>query len=248
MSSWTCPYCNQIATLLESNISRDKHTFSMGNKHGGMALTTTAIVCPNEKCREYTLSGSLQGAKFYHGGIVELIGQEIKRWQLRPESAAKPFPDYIPAVILSDYAEACLIRDLSPKASATLSRRCMQGIIRNYWSITNNNLAKAIIELEDKIDGTTWGAIDAIRKIGNIGAHMEKDIDLIVDVDPEEAGMLIDLIEMMLEEWYIHRHERGLKMQKIIDAADSKKEMKDAGKAAKQSATPSSATVSPPKA
>ena len=31
-----------------------------------------------------------------------------------------------------------------------------------------------------------WQAIDAVRSIGNIGAHMEKDINLIVDVDPEE--------------------------------------------------------------
>ena len=41
--------------------------------------------------------------------------------------------------------------------------------------------------IKDKVDPLTWKSIDATRKIGNIGAHMEKDINLIVDVDPKEA-------------------------------------------------------------
>jgi len=39
------------------------------------------------------------------------------------------------------------------------------------------------------VDPLTWEAIDAVRKLGNIGAHMEKDINVIVDVDPEEAEL-----------------------------------------------------------
>jgi Domain of unknown function (DUF4145) len=30
--------------------------------------------------------------------------------------------------------------------------------------------------LEEKVDPQTWDAIDSVRKIGNIGAHMEADI------------------------------------------------------------------------
>ncbi|MCP1830281.1 hypothetical protein ACVIHH_005106 [Bradyrhizobium sp. USDA 4518] len=33
-------------------------------------------------------------------------------------------------------------------------------------------------------------AIDAVRIVGNIGAHMEKDVNLIVDIEPGEAQML----------------------------------------------------------
>jgi integrase len=53
----------------------------------------------------------------------------LQRWNLIPEADIKIFPDYIPKPILDDYAEACLINNLSPKASATLSRRSLQGII-----------------------------------------------------------------------------------------------------------------------
>jgi len=37
---------------------------------------------------------------------------------------------------------------------------------------------------------------------------MEKDINIIVDVDPDEAAQLIGLIEILMKDWYITRYER----------------------------------------
>ena len=72
------------------------------------------------------------------------------------------------------------------------------------------------------MDAKTWDAIDAVRKIGNIGAHMKKDINMIVDVEPEEARLLIELIETLFEDWYVARYEREQRMDKIKAAADAK--------------------------
>jgi len=58
-------------------------------------------------------------------------------------------------------------------------------------------------------------AIDHVRKIGNIGAHMEKDVDLIIDIDPDEAQILIELIEMLFDEWYVEQHNRTERLKKI---------------------------------
>ena len=66
-----------------------------------------------------------------------------------------------------------------------------------------------------------------MRHVGNIGAHMEKDVNLVIDVDPEEAGLLIWLIETLFEEWYIERYDRETKMQKIIQVAQEKKLQKE---------------------
>jgi hypothetical protein len=143
-------------------------------------------------------------------------------WKLIPQAAVKVFPDYVPRPILSDYEEACLIRDLSSKASATLSRRCIQGIVRDFWGISKGRLIDEIEALKDKVDPMTWEAIDAVRKIGNIGAHMEKDINLIVDVEPQEAGLLIGLIENLINDWYVVREERKKRMQDIVAVAEAK--------------------------
>lgn len=220
-NSWTCPYCQQVATITSSNVSTDTHSFENNNNTGGrLGIYSHVVVCPNGRCKEYTLFAALY--KIEYTPNLTRIGKPLITWNLRPQSTAKPFPDYIPLPIRQDYDEACLICSLSPKASATLSRRCLQGIIRDFWGITKARLVDEIKELQGHIDPTTWQAIDAVRSIGNIGAHMEKDINLIVDVDPDEADLLLRLIEVLLEEWYIRRYQREQHMHKVIAAAQSK--------------------------
>lgn len=180
------------------------------------------IVCPNAECEEFTVKADLKRAGTSDHVRYFATGDPIAEWQLRPQSQAKPFPSYIPEPIRADYEEACAIAHLSPKASATLARRCLQGMFGDFWGVRRGNLAKEIEALEEKVDPTTWGAIDAVRSIGNIGAHMEKDINLIIDVEPEEATMLIELIEQLFTEWYVHKHERSLRMQKIVATAAEK--------------------------
>ena len=107
--------------------------------------------------------------------------------------------------------------------SATLSRRCLQGILRDFWAVKPGRLVDEIAQIEEKIDPVTWSAIDAVRKLGNIGAHMEKDINLIVDVEPAEAGLLIGLVETLVKEWYVSRAEREARMSAVIAAASDKK-------------------------
>ena len=144
-------------------------------------------------------------------------------WQLIPQSKAQSFPDYIPKTILDDYNETCLIKDLSPKASATLARRCLQGIIRDFWEVTPGKLAKEIEQIKDKVEELTWQAIEGVRSVGNIGAHMEEDVNLIVDIEPNEAELLINLIEILLKDWYIVRHDKATRLEAIVKLAEDKK-------------------------
>lgn len=144
-----------------------------------------------------------------------------------PESAAKQWPPCVPSVLVKDYEEGCLIVDKSPKASATLSRRVLQGMIADFWGIKQRGktktLAKQIEALKGKVEVEVWDAIDALRRLGNIGAHMEKDINIIVDVEPNEAAALIGLIEMLFEEWYVAREKRANSLKAITAIAAGKK-------------------------
>lgn len=227
---YTCPYCNRDCTIVDEKYSIAEHFFDMGNKDGLLGLRTAVLVCPNPSCKEYRLQASLFKAESSSTGPwIPVKSLALETWSLRPKSQAKPMPDYIPGPILSDYQEACLIRDLSPKASATLSRRCLQGVIRDFWGIRKSRLIDEVNELKEKIDPTTWEAIDAVRSIGNIGAHMEKDIDLVIDVEPNEASLLIGLIEILIKDWYVNRYERQQKLQSIIKVAEQKAVEKNGG-------------------
>ena len=156
--------------------------------------------------------------------LFRSIGTEVRdvNVSIRPISSAKQFPNYIPKGIRQDYEEACAIVTLSPKASATLSRRCLQGMIRDFWGIEKKNLYEEISALKNQIPADLWSSIDALRQLGNIGAHMEKDTNIIVDIDPNEANSLIQLIELLMKEWYINREERKNLFSSIITTNQTK--------------------------
>ncbi len=154
-------------------------------------------------------------------GSNNLSGLQIP---LYPVSLAKQFPDYIPKAIREDYEEAYSILSLSPKASATLSRRCLQGMIRDFWKVKPGTLYEEISALKDKIPDSQWKAIDSIRSLGNIGAHMEKDVNEIINIDDGEAEKLIKLIELLIEKWYIARHDEE---KLYVDILEINKEKKD---------------------
>lgn len=139
-----------------------------------------------------------------------------------PKEDVKNLPEYVPAAIRNDYLEAIAIVDLSPKASATLARRCLQGMIHDFWEIKEKNLNAEISTLKGKIPSAQWNAIDALRKIGNIGAHMESDINFIIDVESDEAQKLIKLIELLIDKWYIARHDEEELLAEITTISSEK--------------------------
>ncbi len=223
--TWSCPFCERDTTITDTS-DAVVHPFDLATKDGYRSVLVRMIVCPNPQCRKFSLLATMFAVERrvvpYTGEIKWENPKTQQEWTLIPQSAAKVFPDYVPQAIRDDYVEACSIRDLSAKASATLSRRCLQGIIRGFWGVSKARLVDEIDAIKDKTDRLTWEAIDGVRKIGNIGAHMEKDIDIIVDVDPDEAQLLIGLIEILVEEWYIAKHQREQNLTAIIKVRDAK--------------------------
>jgi hypothetical protein len=220
--SWRCPYCNQNATITEENYKATRHEFDMGNKYGTQAIIITSVVCPNESCREYTASAVLHDC-FLDTETKRWSYKPVKaRWQLVPRSGAKILPDYIPASIRADYKEACATCEASARASAAFARRCLQGMIRDFWGIKKSTLFDEVSSLKEKVDPMTWKAIDSIRQIGNIGAHMKSETDLIVDADPNEAQRLIYLIEILVGNWYVSRNEAQKHLKKIASLGNNK--------------------------
>jgi hypothetical protein len=51
---------------------------------------------------------------------------------------------------------------------------------------------------------------------------MEKDIDLIVDVEPQEAKLLTGLIETLLNDWYVARESRTARLTALVQIAENK--------------------------
>lgn len=222
--NFTCKYCSHHSTITDPDqFSNWEHIYINESTLGSVGFRIHAVTCPNQRCKKLTLVAQLTNSYQERYSNTMKTSAVHQTWQLLPESEAKVLPDYIPAPIQEDYYEACRIRDLSPKASATLARRCLQGMIRDFWGISKARLKDEIDALEELIDPDTWSSIDAVRSVGNIGAHMERDINVIVDVEPEEAQLLIGLIEQMVEDWYIDRESRRLRSEALKALAEAKK-------------------------
>ena len=229
---WTCPYCNRAQAVTEEQFSRESGYIHNANSvHEHIGYHVVSIRCANEKCKKLQLWFDLCNALPNRHGVYFAGPTIIQHWPLLPESVAKPQPQYIPKPIVEDYTEACRIRDLSPKASATLSRRCLQGMIRDFCGITGNTLFAEIDALREAVsqgDGIrhvnqdTVEAIDHVRKIGKYGAHMEKDVNLVINVEPYEAQKLIELIELLFHEWYVQREGRKERLAALKQIADDK--------------------------
>lgn len=236
--NWTCPFCDKPQIVTESNFWRTAMLAEVGpSKVGDTGVIITAIRCLSKECNETAISVQWKTWIYSNANARWSMGTLLDEWSLRPTSSAIPQPDYIPEAIKQDYYEACAIKDLSPKASTTLIRRCLQGMIRDFCKITRGRLFDEIKELRKQVDAgnaprgvspESVDAIDDVRGIGNIGAHMEADVNVIVDVDPDEAELLIKLAEMLLKDWYVEQHNREEQFKQLAKTAAQKKADKKA--------------------
>jgi hypothetical protein len=148
---------------------------------------------------------------------------------IRPKAPNRPqAPIEVPALFGEDYKEACLVLTDSPKASAALSRRCLQNIIRDKLGIKKKDLSQEIQEVINKalLPSDILESIDAIRNIGNFAAHPIKSQSSgeIVEVEPHEADWNLDVLEMIFDYLFV----RPALIKQKRDALNTK--LADSGK------------------
>jgi phage terminase large subunit GpA-like protein len=122
----------------------------------------------------------------------------------------RPTPQEVPAHIRQDYEEAWSVLPISNKASAALSRRCLQAILREQ-GYPQHDLARQIDALLNETDPAkaiptaVRHAVDAIRNFGNFSAHPITDRTTlqIVAVDPGEAEWSVEILDEMFDHYYV---------------------------------------------
>lgn len=207
--TFTCPYCGREQSYSSANMSKSYAPNSCcGREKDSMDVIIYHIRCSNLDCQKFIITGHF------------IISN--KQFDILPRCFHKTYPNYIPKQIRDDYIEAVDIIELSPKAAATLFRRCLQGMIHDFWNIHEKNLNAEITKLQGKVSSSMWNAIDGLRKMGNIGAHMETDVNLIIDIDVSEAKKLKKLIELLFDKWYITRHDEEELYNDITDTSNKK--------------------------
>ena len=137
----------------------------------------------------------------------EVTEQRISLWPRH--TGRPPVPPEVPDEFKRDYQEACLILADSSNASAALSRRCLQLILREKlgapnstlykeirWAVEKGGLPSSITDLTD--------LLDVPRTVGNRAAHPTlSDGGMIVDVEPWEAEWCLEVIEALYDHVFV---------------------------------------------
>jgi hypothetical protein len=152
-----------------------------------------------------------------------------KSFLVYPKAISRvPLSTDVPDEFAKDYKEACLVIADSPKASAALSRRCLQNILRGKAGVKKSDLSKEIEEVlqSKQLPSHLAQAIDAVRNIGAFAAHPIKSTNTgeIVDVEPGEAEWLLDVLEGLFDFYFVQPAELARKREAL------NKKLTDAGK------------------
>jgi hypothetical protein len=126
------------------------------------------------------------------------------RWLFRPRGMSRqPLPAQVPREFAQDYEESSTVLQDSAQASAALSRRCLQHVLREVMKAKPSDLFS---EIQEVIDGGTLPSqltevIDAVRVIGNFAAHpmKSKNSGEVLPVEPGEAEWNLDVLDALFD-------------------------------------------------
>jgi Domain of unknown function (DUF4145) len=124
-----------------------------------------------------------------------------------PNRKVRPVPAEVVDPYRQDFIEACKVLEDSPKASAALSRRCLQAILRDKASTKKKDLYDQIEEViaSGKLPSHICEDLHSIRVVGNFGAHPMKSTATgeIIDVETGEAEWNLDVLELLFDFYFV---------------------------------------------
>lgn len=210
-----CPHCwkfihpSFLVTSLYDSESNDK-------------LVVYYQACP--ACNQYIVLGKFfpkeKGQITSRPFRYEEDPSELNAFFINPQAKKhKPLSEYIPEDYRREFEEAYNTLNYSAKASAALSRRILQKLLREHANVNPSDLSK---EIQEVLDAKTLPSylvtdIDAIRNIGNFAAHPLKDKSTgqIVDVEAGEADWTLNIIEGLFDFYFVRPTEQRLKRDSL---------------------------------
>jgi hypothetical protein len=202
-----CPHCGKAfhegweqtdlaqSEAVTRTLARDNSTW-----FGWKAKITSCPACKN---------ATIELLKYhYTSSKAPELTEEFRAYP--PNTFRNPTPKEVPPDIKADYEEACKVLAISSKASAALSRRCLQGILREQ-GYNQKDLVKQIEAFLAEADpakslpSSLHDAVDAIRNFGNFSAHpMSDQTSLqVIPVAPGEAEWCLDILEDLFDHYYV---------------------------------------------
>jgi hypothetical protein len=186
-----CPHCGtDFHENWESGLFLREERVPVYGQVRGETVNWRYATTRCSKCRDVTIK---------IGVLTETQVEWVKSRVVYPISANRgPVSGEVPPTIAADYVEACNVLPISAKASAALSRRCLQSILHTagYRGRDLNAEIDLLLNEPDPkkaIPLRLRSTIDAISKTAL----------QIIEVEPEEAEWCLEILEECFEHFYV---------------------------------------------
>jgi hypothetical protein len=190
-----CPHCD-----VGNHEAFQRHQQFVQPKHAWFAYYQ---LCP--ECKNSIIRLEARVPTQPNQGLGTVV---VEAFTAFPKNAsARPLPAEVPNPYKQDFDEAVAVLSLSPKASAALSRRILQAILREKANTKKRDLADQIDEVIalGHLPTHILEGLDAVRNIGNFAAHAIKSTSTgeIVEVEPGEAEWNLDVLESLFDHSFV---------------------------------------------
>ena len=226
-SDGRCPHCGHIVTFSKPSIEIDvtqpsdrpkrpdggpkgiayvgeiqEYPTYLVTESGGFRVHVYSSRCPS--CNKPVVSAE----------IMDYDSTEFKL--VYPYMQSRFVPEEVPKDIKNDFLEATAVLPISEKASAALSRRCLQNILIDRGAkkdTLNNQIEWALPSLPSYLRDN----LHTVRNIGNFAAHPIKseNTGIIAEVEPQEAEWNF-VLEQLFDFYYV-QPEKARKMREKIE-------------------------------
>ena len=222
-----CPHC-RIA-FDHKNARPSEHHLGWDGEYFWVVLW---VKCPT--CARFVID--LLSAPEREDGVSQQSGSgepaydltRLNKLQVHPLGNARPLSPDVPVPYADRFQKAVRVLPLAADASAALSRRLLQDLIRDKAGITKRTLNDEIEALLESnvLRSELADDVDVIRQVGNFAAHPIKSQSTgeVVDVEPGEADWLLDVLEELLDFYFVRPAASQRRREKLNE------KLKDTGK------------------
>ena len=198
-----CPHCS---IAFRDEWDRRPIKYDNMRDSNWYCITTMCPECHNPSIKIGELPSST-GIEILDGVRKALVKD---RWVYPTSRRGRRFGDEVPDEFKTDYLEACGTLLISPRSSATMSRRIVEAVLRRqgYRGSSLQDRIEAVRNEpnpDKKLPVVLSRIIDAVREFGNFSAHEKKNLTTlqIVEVEPGEADLCLEIVEALFEHYYV---------------------------------------------
>ena len=190
-----CPHCQVEFHAMWEEASWMNGSSSVPSPGENADIHVTGTLCP--RCEKATVALARKGP-----------GDRTDVYVAYPRNATgREAPAEVPESLRADYAEAVAILEISPQASAALSRRIVQQVLTEQGGYAEGSLARqidAFVE-DERTPSELGGNLHYLREIGNFAAHPVKSerTGEILPVEHGEAGWALEVVDGLFDYYFV---------------------------------------------